>query len=279
MSYTLVPSISIVLAVQLSGTLASAEQEPLDIQESPVGEREAPAVSGARDGAFLAWTDSARTDAYRAAAKVHGGYDSAPEAALSRTRLEAVLLEPDARRRAPRTWEHLGLALVAGANWTEQEDEARLDAGLKAHFVFLEDSGFDLAAGVSYQNEGFNLRPAVAPTVYFGTRAGGFALLANLEYAHGLGDDERGGHVRLAALTELGGRWHVGVDAHASFDLEFDDDEPEGEPQMHVRAGPVATVAFDHFFVSAQAGLSVLQLRFADPEAGAIALLGIGAAL
>lgn len=270
--------ISVVLVLQLGGPPASAAHEPSDTAETASGPHEPPAVAGAQDGAFLAWTEGASTDSYRGAARVHGGYDGGADTALSHARLDAVLLRPSARK-APKTGEHLGLALLSGVSWAGQLDDARFDAGLKAQFVFLEDSGFDLAVGAAYQDEGFNLRPAVAPAVYFGTHAGGVALLANVEYAHGLADDERAGHVRFAMVRELHRRWYVGLDAHASFDLELNDDEPEGEPQMLVRAGPVAGFALHHLFAGVQAGLSVLELRFGSPRAGAVALIGVGAAL
>ena len=100
-------------------------------------------------------------------------------------------------------------------------------------------------------------------------------------YGAGLQDAERFGSVRAAALTRVFRELRVGVDARAMADLEFELEEPEGEPEIEVNGGAVVSYAFSHLSVSALAGPAALRYRDGSDafRVGAIFSLGIGATL
>jgi hypothetical protein len=101
---------------------------------------------------------------------------------------------------------------------------------------------------------------------------------ANVAYGNGLRGDERYGMVRLAALGPITENIQIGVDSTATFDLELDADEPLGEPERDIQVAPTATLCLDAAVLSAQAGVSVLELRFEEPRVGSVVLLGAGGA-
>jgi hypothetical protein len=84
--------------------------------------------------------------------------------------------------------------------------------------------------------------------------------------------------VRLAALGPITENIQIGVDSTATFDLELDADEPLGEPERDIQVAPTATLCLDAAVLSAQAGVSVLELRFEEPRVGSVVLLGAGGA-
>lgn len=263
------------LLAALGASLASAEEGPTGALPQNTGSGAAEAIAGA--GAFVAWTEHARTDTHRGTLAVHAGYAAGLGWASSGA-AEVVLLAPRTGDEAPRTGRNVGIALRGGGFSRGGDDSVHGELGLKAQLAFEHDAGLDLAAVLSYQNEGFNLRPAVVPMLVVGTHLGSVVVLANLLYGHGLADDERFGAARLALLQPLTEQLHVGVDSKVELDLELDDDEPEGEPQIILQAGPAATWALGNVAVSAQGGVSLVQLRFEEPNTGGVLLLGAGGA-
>jgi hypothetical protein len=274
---SLIPPVSVAVTMALLSTLSSAHAQPIDRApaRAPGKARVAPAAALAQSGAFVAWTESARTDTHLALARAHGGYRGGV-GAFAYGAAEVVLVAP-ARDALPRSGRNIGIAL-RGAALAPQPDELRGELGVKAQLLYENDAGADLTLALSYQDHGFNLRPEVVGMVLAGTRLGPVSLLANVAYGNGLGNDERYGMVRLAVLGPITENIQLGVDSTATFDLELDADEPLGEPERDIQVAPTATLCFDAAVLSAQAGVSVLELRFAEPRVGSVVLLGAGGA-
>lgn len=231
-------------------------------------------------GAFLAWTEHARTDTHRATGSLHSGHMT--QAGWSHSgRGELVLRGPGSAANVDlkddAELDSIGVA-VRGRMSSRYGEPARGELGLKTQLAFERRAGFDLTLTVSYENEGFNLRPAIASELLGATHLGSFLILANLGYGHGLADDERYGTLKLAAVTRLSEQLHAGLDSMLDMDLELDDDEPDGEPQVLLQAGPALTWTLGNVALSAQGGLSVLQPRFERPRAGGVAVIGAGGA-
>ena len=71
---------------------------------------------------------------------------------------------------------------------------------------------------------------------------------------------------------------YAGLDSRARVDLERDSDEPLGELDWDMQAGPVATIALGRFAVSATGGVSAWKLRSRDnARVGAVGAVGVGA--
>lgn len=261
----------------VSTALAASALAQDDLPPTPDVGLEGAAPKAASAGAFLGLTQHARTDTHRGLLHVqvgrvgHLGWSRAGAA-------EVTLLEPGSAAEPPRTGRDIGLAVRAGGFLRGDDEELRGELGLRAQFVFEADAGFDLALGLGYEDEGFNLRPAVVPSLAMSTHLGSVLLLANLVYGHGLADEERFGAVRLAALQPLSHAVRVGLDSALELDLELDEDEPEGEPQIVLQGGPIATLALGYVALSAQAGLTLVQLRFESARLGGLALVGAGGA-
>jgi hypothetical protein len=228
----------------------------------------------AADGAFLAWTEPARTGSQRAVAIVHGGRAGLGNTLMGSTQLTLI---DSGGATPPRSGKDFGLALRAGAAARPRE-EVKLDVGLQAQVLFQEDAGLDLALAVDYENEGFNLRPELVGALLAARDFGSVSLLLNAAYGHGVLDDERFGRVRLALMTPVTSKLRVGVDSSLAADLEIDDDEPPGEPELDLQMTPAATFVLGSFSLSAQAGVAVSKLRFESTRVGPAALVGIGAA-
>jgi hypothetical protein len=272
---TLPGTLALMTALFSTPRSAHAQQVDRGAGAAPGAPRAAPAAELARSGAFVAWTESARTDSHFALARAHGGYRGGV-GAFAYGAAEVVLVAP-ARGGLPRSGRNIGVAL-RGAALAPQPDELRGELGIKAQLLYENDAGADLTLAVSYQDHGFNLRPEIVSMVLAGTRLGPVSLLANVAYGNGLSDDERYGMVRVAALAPLTERIQIGVDSTASFDLELDADEPLGEPERDIQVAPTATLCLDAAVLSAQAGVSVLELRFEEPRVGSVVLLGAGGA-
>ena len=247
-----------------------------ELPPPPDAELEDGAPKAASAGAFLGLTRHARTDTYRGLLHVqmgrvgHLGWSHAGAA-------EVTLVKPGSVAAPPRTGRDIGLAVRAGGFLLGDED-LRGELGVRAQFVFEADAGFDLAAGLAYLDEGFNLRPAVVPSLAASAHLGSVLLLGNVAYGHGLADEERFGALRLAALQPLSQALRIGLDSALELDLELDEDEPEGEPQVVLQGGPIATLALGNVALSAQGGVSLVQLRFESARLGGLALVGAGGA-
>ena len=230
-------------------------------------------------GVFLRFAESPNTHTHKVAVDTHVGFDSNREGAVIDTRAEAVLFS----RRS------FGLAVFGGGSYigaTSRFDEASsVNAGLKLQPLSQARHGIDGAFTVAYQSRGFNLQPAVAAELLLARRWGNTQALLNVGYGHGLEEGERYGTARGAVLTRVWKELRAGVDGRFLHDLEFDADEPEGEPELEANAGAVVSYAISHFALSLHAGPAFLRYR-PQPDAppsstmiGAMVGVGIGATL
>lgn len=267
------------LCSALCATPALASESPAsdtaDSHSGVVAPRKVSTMAGA--GAFLAWTEQARTDTHRAVASLHSGH--ATRAGWSHSGSgELVVLGPGSVLDSADEIDGgggIGVALRGGV-FSRRGEQASGEIGLKAQLTSQHRTGFDLAATLLYQNEGFNLRPALASGIQCGTSIGSWLLLGNVGYGQGLADEERYGTLKLAVLRQVSEQLHAGVDSMLDLDLELDADEPDGEPQLLLQAGPAVTWTIGSVALSAQVGLSVLQPRFEAARAGGVAVIGAG---
>jgi hypothetical protein len=225
----------------------------------------ASAQQSASAGAFSNWTTTARSDTQRATARVTGGYDGAGKGATFDGGAEVQL----ANRLSVRA---TGSSSPA-SNGVGLRFEGKVDA------LRQEQNGVDLAFAGGYESRGFNEVPAVAGTLALGRSLGKLQLLANVGYARGLQDAEQYGSAGLAGIYQASQQLQLGLDSRLRVDLERDDDEPPGEREWEVLAGPTVTFTMGSFAVIGGTGLAVNQLRLQPGlNVGAIGYLGLGAA-
>jgi hypothetical protein len=151
--------------------------------------------------------------------------------------------------------------------------EGKLDA------LRQETNGIDLAIAGGYESRGFNEVPAVAGPLARGRSVGRLQLLANVGYARGLEDSEQYGSAGLAGIYQASQQLQLGLDSRLRIDLERDDNEPPGEREWELLAGPTVTFTLGSFALIGGTGLAVNQLRLQPGlNVGGIGYLGLGAA-
>jgi hypothetical protein len=229
------------------------------------GDRPPPeARRSAATGAFLPFTMSARSDAQRALVHMQGGYDGARDGVVFGSVVEAQLLGP--------------VSLRAGGSYLGPTGRLRPDVGFKLDALRQERHGLNLAVAGGYEAQGFNMTPAISARVAAARAFGGTTLFGNVAYGKATEAGEHYGDARVAVLQQVGRDLHLGVDSRYRVDLERDLDEPAGEPDWELVAGPLASYALGRFVVSAGAGLSALKLRLSDErQVGVQGTMGLGA--
>lgn len=248
--------------VSLGGRAASAQEEADGAPSRP-----APAPLAARSataGAFLPLTLGARSDMQRGLVFVQGGYSGAERGGVYQLAAEAQLFGR--------------LSVRAGGSYFGPNDTFRPEVGLRVDALRQESHGVDVAVLGVYETKGFNTVRAVTARVAVSRAIGATRLLGNLGYGVGLQDGEGYGDFRLAGLHALGARFQVGLDSRLRVDLERNANEPAGEPDWELLAGPLATYTIDRFVVSATAGYSALKYRqVSGTHAGVLTTVGVGA--
>jgi hypothetical protein len=253
----LAAALTAVLVMAATGARA-AEDDPA--KDKPAGK----SAESASAGAFLPWTMGARSDTQRALVYGQGGYDSGGKGAVFQTVIEAQVFGR--------------VSLRAGGSYGGTGERFRPEAGLRVDALRQNQHGVDLALLGVYEGESFNMVRAITARVAISRSLGDTRLVTNLGYGVGLDQDERHGDLRLAGLQRLSPNLHLGLDSRLRVDLERDDDEPAGEPDWELVAGPLATYSLGRFVVSASAGVSALKLRLVEKrQVGAIGTLGFGA--
>jgi hypothetical protein len=251
-----------VLLLGLSGapTLTRAESAPATGTERPAPQ----AGLSVAAGAFLPFTLSARSDTQPSLVKVQAGVDPSRRTSALESVVEGQLTTR--------------ISVRAGATYLGSTGETHPDAGFKLDALRQDRHGLDLAFAAAYEGQGFNLTPAVTARLAASRPLGTGRLLANLAYGHGTEAGERYGDVRLAGVQRVTASVHVGLDSRFRVDLERDDDEPPGEPEWEVVAGPIATYSRGPFVVSASGGLAATKLRLVGTRhVGLGGTLGLGA--
>lgn len=253
---------SIALMVGMTLPLSAWADPEVDGAEPP---RE---VSGARSvdsGAFMPWSLPARGDAQRAFVLAQGGYDSAARGVVFEGAVQANIVGP--------------LSLRGGFGYVGPDGQGRPSVALTVDLLRQAAHGVDLALYAGYQGHGFNTVPAASAALAVGRSFGRLRLLANVGYGLGVERDEHYGEARLGAMVRVHPMVAVGLDARARLDLERDDDEPEGEPDWDLVAGPLATLSFSRFVLGAGVGVSSTKFRASsEVRAGAIAHMTLGTA-
>lgn len=252
------------LAVLGLSPLARA-QEDQTASAGSSGSSASSAQRAADTGAFSAWNMTARSNTQRTVGRVVGGYDGAADKAVMDSIVEAQITD-----RA---------ALRAGVAYLPTSDGFGLRVDGKLDALRQEAHGLDLAIAAGYQSTGFNEVPAVAANLAVGRSLGRLQLLANVGYGRGLEEAEQYGNAGVTGLYRVTNDVQVGIDSRFRLDLERDADEPPGERDWDLMAGPQATVTVGSFAVTGGGGMAANQLRL-DPEVnvGALVYLGVGAA-
>jgi hypothetical protein len=242
-----------------SPSSARAQADSDDQAQSPSSASAAVGV-----GAFSPFTMGARSDTQRALGFFQGGYDSARRGGVFQAGAEAQL------------WGRV--AVRGGGSYLGPSGTLHPEVALKVDALRQERQGVDLAAAVGYEAQGFNLTPAVVARLAVGRTLDHTRLTANVGFATGTRANERYGDLRLAAMQELSGNLHLGLDSRFRIDLERDTDEPAGEAEWELNAGPMAALSVGRFVLSAGGGASAVKYRLiGDRNVGLYGLMGLGA--
>lgn len=214
-------------------------------------------------GALVPWTMSPRSDTQAAVVHVSGGYDAARDGAAFESLLEARIFGR--------------LSFRAGGSYVGPDGDVRPIFSGKVDALRQEGHGVDVAVAGGYEPHGFNTVRAVAATVAVGRSFDRLRVQANVGAGIGLEEGERYGDTRLAALYRITDRVRAGLDSRFRIDLERDADEPEGEPDWELVAGPLATMTIGRFAVSGGVGVSAIRLRLeTNTEIGPLTYVGLG---
>ncbi|HEX5061709.1 MAG TPA: hypothetical protein VFV99_20220 [Kofleriaceae bacterium] len=216
-------------------------------------------------GELMPWSVAARHVRLGMLVNTYGGWDAAKDAPVMTGTLEASLFER--------------LTLRASATNPGMTDVLRPSFGALFELTHEEDSGIDLAVGGDYELEGWNHNPALVTRVAAARTAGLTRLQANAAFGLATNSSsERYGDLRLSGLHPIAEGLYAGLDSRARLDLERSGEEPTGELDWDMQAGPVATLALGRWAVSATGGVSAWKLRSRDEaKVGAIGAVGVGA--
>ena len=215
-------------------------------------------------GELLPWSVAARHVRQGMLISTYGGFDAAKGAPIMSGTLEATFIDR--------------LTLRAFGTNTGMSDQLSPGFGLLFDVMRQEDGGLDLALGGDYELEGWNRSEALVTRVAAASNAGLTRLQANAAFGLGVNGVERYGDLRLSGLHPVAEGVYAGLDSRVRMDLERDSDEPSGELDWDMQAGPVATVAVGRWSVSATGGVSAWQLRSrSEAKIGAMGALGVGA--
>jgi hypothetical protein len=255
--------------VALAALVIGLAPRLVQAQDDRTGSAAAAGVTAQRSaalGAFSTWTMTARSDTQHAVVRAMGGYDGANKGAMFESSAEAQIVQRVSLRAgastAPAT-EGLGLRF-----------EGKLDA------LRQETNGVDLAVAGGYEQHGFNEVSAAVGAIAVGRSLGKLQLLANLGYARGIAQtEEHYANAGVAATYRVAESVQLGLDSRFRIDLERDDDEPPGEREWELEAGPTVTVTAGSFAVTGGTGVVTNRLRLVpETNIGALGYVGVGAA-
>jgi hypothetical protein len=217
-------------------------------------------------GELMPWSVAARHVRLGMLINSYAGYDTAKDAPALNGSLEATLIDR--------------LTLRATASTAGMSDRLTPSFGLLYDVLHQEDAGLDLAVGGDYELTGWNNNPALVSRVAAGSTLGLTRVQANAAFGFATnGSMERFGDLRLSGLHPIAQNLYAGLDSRVRLDLERGGEEPAGELDWDMQAGPVATLALGRWAVSATGGVSAWQLRSRDDaHVGAVGALGVGAA-
>jgi hypothetical protein len=217
-------------------------------------------------GELLPFTIGARHERQGILIGGYGGFDTAKRTPLMEGRLDATLIE--------------NITLRATMTNVGMSDVLQPSVGLLVDVVREDRAGIDIALGGDYENASWSARvPAVVTRAAVGSTVGLTRIQANAAFGLGIERGERYGDLRLSGLHPVAKQLYAGIDTRARVDLERDMEEPSGELDWDVQAGPVASLALGRFAVSATGGVTAWKARSGDnAKVGAVAAVGLGAA-
>jgi hypothetical protein len=255
----------VALAVLMAFECVSTRGWAQDDRSEPSAPAEPEAAQrAAAAGNLSSWTTSARSNTQRAVGHAVGGYDGAAKKATFDSGAEAQVTDRTALRAS--------VTSVAGST-----AGARLEG--KVDVLRQETSGVDVAVVGGYESRGFNEVPAVAGTLAIGRRLGKLQLLANVGYARGVEEAEQYGSAGVAGFYQVASHLQVGLDSRFRIDLERDSDEPPGEREWELVAGPAVSYTMGPYAVIAGTGVAANQLRLQPGlNVGVIGYVGLGVA-
>jgi hypothetical protein len=255
---------SLVALLIASTTALAAPKRTPGVQEDEI-DRPSEIEPSAAAGTLLPWTIGARHDRQGILIGGYGGFDQAKRAPVMAGTLEATFIENITFR---------AVAMNAGMS-----DQLIPAAGILVDIAREAQQGIDFAVGGDYELEGWSRVPALVSRVAVGSTIGLTRVQANAAFGLGIDQGERYGDLRLSGLHPVAQAVYAGVDSRARIDLERDMEEPSGELEWDVQAGPLVTVAVGRFAVSAQGGVSAWKARTGEQaKVGAVGSLGVGAA-
>lgn len=254
------------LAVLVSIGFAPRVVQAQDDRAGSALPAEVTAQRSAALGNFSTWTMTARSDTQHGAVRAMGGYDGANEGARFESSAEAQVIQ--------------GVALRAAASTSPATEGLGLRFEGKVDALRQEANGVDVAVAGGYEQHGFNEVSAAVATVAVGRSLGRLHLLGNLGYARGIAQtEEHYGSAGVAAVYRVAEPLQIGLDSRFRIDLERDDDEPPGEREWELEAGPTVTVTAGSFALTGGTGVVANRLRLVPgTDVGAIGYVGVGAA-
>jgi hypothetical protein len=254
------------IAIVLASTpaLAKPKHHTPGVQEWEI-ERPSEINPSAAAGTLLPFTIGARHERQGILIGGYGGFDQAKRAPVMAGTLDATFIENVTFR---------AVAMNAGMS-----DRLTPSVGVLVDIAREEKAGIDFAVGGDYELEGWNRVPSIVTRVAAGSTVGVTRLQANAAFGLGIERGERYGDLRLSGLHPVAQSLYAGLDSRARVDLERDMDEPSGELDWDVQAGPVVTLALGRYAISAQGGVSAWKARTGEQaKVGATGSVGVGAA-
>jgi hypothetical protein len=256
----------VLVAIVLASTpaLAKPKHHTPGVQEWEI-ERPSEIDPSAAAGTLLPFTIGARHERQGILIGGYGGFDQAKRAPVMAGTLDATFIENVTFR---------AVAMNAGMS-----DQLTPSVGVLVDIAREERNGIDFAVGGDYELESWNRVPSIVTRVAAGRTVGLTRVQANAAFGLGIERGERYGDLRLSGLHPVAQALYAGLDSRARVDLERDMDEPSGELDWDVQAGPVVTLALGRFAVSAQGGVSAWKARTGEnAKVGATGSVGVGAA-
>ena len=156
-------------------------------------------------------------------------------------------------------------------------DTFRPEAGLRVDALRQECHGVDMAVLAVYEAKGFNTVRAATARVALSRAFGETRVVSNIGYGIGLEEGEGYGD-SPGGLHALTNKFQAGVDSKMRIYLDRDSNEPPGEPDWEVLAGPVASYSIDRYVLNAMVGYSALRYRLVEgTHSGVLGTVGVGA--
>ncbi|HEY5927644.1 MAG TPA: hypothetical protein VIV11_38430 [Kofleriaceae bacterium] len=216
-------------------------------------------------GELMPWSVAARHVRLGMLVNTYAGFDAAKSAPVMTGTLEATLIDR--------------VTLRAMASNNGMSEVLKPGFGVLFDLTREEHAGLDLAVGGDYELMGWQHTDTLVTRVAAGSTAGLTRLQANAAFGLGVTNGSRYGDLRLSGLRPIAEGLYAGLDSRARIDLErTTDEEPNGELDWDMQAGPVASLALGRWSVSATGGVSAWKMRSRDTaHVGAIGALGVGA--